>query len=81
MRKCFLLLLVMLPLGALAAPAEMPYDSSLCIRYGLLTEAQQQIFDVLYDAAWRGETEVAFARPVNYDDIDPAMLVLQYDCP
>lgn len=78
---CLTLLCLLLPVLALAAPAHMPYDASLCISYTQLNSRQQQVFDCIYDALYQHKTSVELPKNTRFSDAnDIARLVLS-DCP
>lgn len=80
MRRWLWLLLVLLPVLAWAEPAT-PYAPALMLYYPRLTEPQQQVFDLAYAGAARGESRVELPQGVDYDDACVAMDALLLDCP
>lgn len=80
MKKWLLLLLLLLPCWAQAAP-DTPYDPALMLYYPRLTAPQQQIFDLAYTAAVQGESRVTLPDGTSYDDACAAMDALTIDCP
>lgn len=78
--KKWLLLLLLLPCCALAAP-DTPYDPALMLYYPQLTTSQQQIFDLAYAGAAQGESRVELPDATSYDDACTAMDALLLDCP
>lgn len=75
-----LALLLIIPALALAAPAT-PYPNDTMLIYPTLTPAQQALFDLAYQAARRGDTQVNFPEGTLYNDVLVAMLALDDDCP
>lgn len=80
-RLLFLLIPFLLLSAAQAAPQSILYDVALCLTYPTLTAKQQAIFDLAYDAAWRGETNVPLPSGAAYQDTTIAMDALLRDCP
>lgn len=74
-------LLWLLPAHAGAAPEHMPYDAALCLSYRTLTDAQQALFDRLYDALLLGAEEVPLPEHTRYEDASVVMHTLLRDCP
>lgn len=79
-RFCCLLLCLLLPALALAAP-DVPYDPQTLLRYAALTPAQQALVDRLYGAAMAQEARVTFDGDAAYDDVKAAMTLLTTDFP
>lgn len=75
-----LAILLVVPALALAAPAT-PYPNDTMLIYPTLSPAQQTLFDLAYQAARRGETQVNFPEGTLYDDVLAVMLALDDDCP
>ncbi|MBQ8312698.1 MAG: hypothetical protein IJX84_05785 [Clostridia bacterium] len=80
MKKWLMLLLLLLPCCALAAP-DTPYDPALMVYYPHLTVPQQQIFDLAYAGAAQGESRVELPDATAYDDACAALDALMLDCP
>lgn len=82
MKRVFAWLLawVLVPASALAVPAT-PYDPALMTRYPLLSEQQQTLFDMLYDAVSRREETVWLPGGVGYDEAVAVAEAMLDDCP
>lgn len=78
--EIILTLLLVIPALALAAPAT-PYPNDTMLIYPTLSPAQQALFDLVYQAARRGEAKVDLPEKTLYDDVLVAMLALDDDCP
>ena len=76
-----LLLLLLLPLLALASVDGMPYAPELSLCWQQLTAGQQDLFSRLYPRLMAGETDIEFDSPVDYDDVTAVMNVLHVDFP
>lgn len=73
--------ILLLCLATAQAAPQTPYDPALLLWYGELSPTQQQVFDLCYDAAGRGETTVALPAHTAYDDASLAVQALLQDCP
>lgn len=80
MKKLLLLLLLWLPVNAMAVP-DTPYPADTMLYYPLLTQPQQAVFDLAYQAACQGLDKVELPPATAYDDAMAAMDALMLDCP
>lgn len=81
----FLLLAALLPLLLFSQTAQTapntPYAPETMLRYPLLSERQQALFDLLYQSARLGDTRVELPPETRYDDAVAAVRALADDCP
>lgn len=75
------LLILLFPCAALAQPEHAPYDMSLSIRYAGATESQRALFDMLYDALWQQEAEVALPEDTPYREVTAVHELLVQEAP
>lgn len=75
------LILLLLLLWCPAARAQTPYDPALRLWYPALTPAQQEIFDLCYQAAATGQAQVSLPPGSRYADASLALRALVLDCP
>ncbi len=74
------LMAFLMPVFALAEP-QTPYEQGKSVRYRLLTEEQQSLVDLLYEAAVAHEEEVTVPEGTKYDDLSVAHFFLTEDYP
>lgn len=83
LRRCCILfiMLLMLPIAALAQPKTAPYDLNLSICYAQLGTQEQALFDLLYDAAYNGQNDVVLPESTPYDTVSTLLSTLIRDFP
>ena len=77
-RALFLLILL---LWCPSALAQTPYDPAFRLWYPALNPAQQQIFELCYQAAEAGQSWVPLPAGSRYADAELALRALVLDCP
>ena len=64
-----------------AAPANCPYEIRCSIRYMSMSQAQQKLFDIMYDAIWDGKSFVGLPVGTTQEDAQFVYDCLNHECP